>query len=340
MKKSLTIFLGILIIGGGAVLAYFFVHRQSIPPVAQKAHGPCLEEEEFAETSSTDSMFSVLVRQKKSQTIINKTQIPDVLVKHYHPIELHQCGVYAIREFNYNNKTNRSTPGYRNELWKYTYSSIDDKVLTFSQTDSAGKYTSFLNDDFRVDAAESYLSLIRGYLGAPDFAIVIKDLKTLADVFVFPITDVEKTNPDLVGDLGLEGGGWSADSRYFWATTYEGANTLAFIRIDTQDWHVDILPSPKDVLGGDALNLDRGLITVHPGNVWYGIAEVDEEEKAVRKTKGIGTELYVQNLITGTREFVASTTEPLHYFKPVWISSSELQYVMPEGETKTYRTTL
>jgi len=52
--------------------------------------------------------------------------------------------------------------------------------------------------------------------------------------------------------------------------------------------------------------------------------------------KGIGTELYIENLLTQKRLFVDKTGEPLWYFKPKWISDNELQYEMPSGEKKIY----
>jgi len=137
--------------------------------------------------------------------------------------------------------------------------------------------------------------------------------------------------------MNFEGGGWTRDGRYFWANIHDGANTLGFIRIDSQDWSVDFLPAPKDVLGGDALNLENGYITVHPGNIWIGINEIEEQEIANRRKEGMGTELYIENLFTKEQHFVASTTEPLWYFKPEWFSDVELQYELPSGEKRIYK---
>jgi len=84
---------------------------------------------------------------------------------------------------------------------------------------------------------------LKGYLGKEYYAIVIKDIKTLEDVFTFPILEIEKKNSDIAGDMNFEGGGWTRDGRYFWANIHDGANTLGFIRIDSQDWSVDFLRS-------------------------------------------------------------------------------------------------
>lgn len=53
--------------------------------------------------------------------------------------------------------------------------------------------------------------------------------------------------------------------------------------------------------------------------------------------KFIGTELYIENLFIKERRFIASTTEPLWYFKPIWISDTELEYELPSGEKKIYK---
>ncbi|TSD02205.1 MAG: hypothetical protein Athens071426_543 [Parcubacteria group bacterium Athens0714_26] len=197
------------------------------------------------------------------------------------------------------------------------------------------EFIDYYSTDFRIPLNEKYISLIRGYLGKDNYAIVIKDLQTLKDVFTFPIQEIEKRNPDIVGDIGFKD--WSRSGKYFWLDLAYGANTLGFIRIDSQDWSVDLLPAPKDVLGGDALNLENGYITVHPGNVWFGVSELDQEERARRRAQDIGTELYIENLFTKKRQFVASTTEPLYYFKSKWLSDTELQYELPNGEKKIYK---
>lgn len=250
-----------------------------------------------------------------------------VSATHYHPIESQRCNLFAIR--NRNDK-------FGVELWSYDYQGDGTKLLDLAGTDSSGKSVVYYQYDFRVSPDENYLSLIRGYLGRDDYAIVIKSFPSLDDAFILPITEIEKRNPELVQDISFENGGWARDGRYFWADTHLGANTLGFIRIDMETKTFDFLPAPADVLGGDALNLEKGLITVHPGNVWFGIQQVTDAEIAKRRAEGMGTELYIENLFTHERQFVTSTTEPLWYFKPLWISSATLQYTLPSGATTTY----
>lgn len=338
--RFLWIGLGIAILVGGGFYLYASIQQTT------ERRGPCLANNEYAEyplknennpriTTPATSTVVVSARDAKTGEETGTFQILGVPANYY-PIEIHRCGIYAIREFNLTEKLRRATPEYRNELWKYFYNGSGTQILTFSETDAGGKYTSFFNDDFRIDFQERYIALVRGYLGQSDYALIIKDLKTLDDVLVFPFSELEKRNAELIGDITLEGGMWTPDGRYFWADTHYGATTLGFIRVDTATWKVDVLPAPKGTVGGDALNAARGLTSLHEGYVWIGIEDVYQLEKEKLQKEGIGTTLYIFDLFTQKRHFVSSTTEPLWYFQPQWISDIQLQYVLPSGEKKTY----
>lgn len=305
-------------------------------------HPACLEDNEVAtytvsENPNGGGIATIFIKNKETGEEIFNFQF-EILIPDYHSVELHKCGAYAVRDFNYDFNTRKSLPRYRAELWEYDYSR-NGKMIVLLDEDTLGNlkgYKHFFSSDFRVNPNEKYVSLIRGYLGQPDYALIIKNLEnTSTDVFILSITGIEKRNPDLVNDIELDG--WTKDNRYFWARTHYGANVLGFIRIDIKNKTFDLFPAPNDVLGGDALNIEKGLITVHPDNVWYGIADVVEQEKTKRRNQGIGTELYLENLFNHARQLVASTTEPLYYFKPQWLSDTELQYELPIGEKKIYK---
>ncbi|MFH1162239.1 MAG: hypothetical protein V1696_03120 [Candidatus Jorgensenbacteria bacterium] len=304
-------------------------------------HGPCLADDEMVEydrisqhlliTQPKDMSPVIYVRNKTTGETTVSFRLDDVMV-FGHPMEIHNCGVYVVRAFNYDPQKAKQEIGFRDELWKYDYRG--EKKMLILLSEKPKEFIDYYGLEFRVAPTETYVSFIRGYLGKADYAIVIKDLNALRDILTLTIAEIEKRNPDLVQDIAFDD--WTNDGRYFWVHTHYGANTLGFIRIDMETKTFDLFPAPKDVLGGDALNLEKGLITVHPGNVWFGIAQVEEQEKAKRRAQSIGTELYVENLFTHERQFVASTAEPLHYFKPKWISDTELEYSLPSGETKMY----
>lgn len=301
----------------------------------------CLEKDEVADYNITIkevplAMVYISVQNKNTKKIINNFKINNIR-KNYYPIEVHPCGIYVMRMFNYDPRKTEQEAGFKTELWKYDYSGFGKTIILLNEKNNEKTYESYFVSDFRVHTQETHIALLRGYLESSDYALIVKDLETLKDVFVLPIADVERENPDIIGDVGLKG--WSRDGRYFWAGMAYGANTLGFIRMDIKTRSFTVFAAPKDVLGGDALNIEKGLITVHPGNVWYGIADVTEQEKSERRKQSIGTELYVESLFTKKREFVVKTDEPLYYFKPKWLSDTELQYELPNGEKKVYTVT-
>jgi len=305
----------------------------------------CLNKDEVAEITVErkqrdlgDSEGRVLVLIKNR--IGNKEKrrfYADNIRVNYHSVESHGCGVYAVRMFNYDYSKTLQPFGYREELWTYDYTGEGNAILLL--TEKSEKYVSYYDQDFRVDPSERYLVLEKGYAGSSDgvYDIVFKDLKTMENVFVLPVSEVWENNPDTISgsSVGFDQG-WSKDGRYFWANFFGGAPVFGYIRIDSQTWTYELFPAPPDVLGGDQLNLETGWLTVHPGNVWFGVAELFEEEKAKRRVQGIGTDLYLHNLLTGQRLFVAHTDEPIHYFKPKWLSDAELEYSLPSGERKVF----
>ncbi|MBI4119478.1 MAG: hypothetical protein HY456_01355 [Parcubacteria group bacterium] len=337
-RFSIPIAIGIiLLLGGLGVAIYFYALPASetdlqswqAQPAAEKKEG-CLrvdEEAEYQLVNERDAEDSavIIVKDKKTKDEKRRFTIAIESATHYHPIELHLCGAYAMREYNYDYKFGKPLPGFRVELWRYDFDGNSKVLLTLKE----------FAFDFRVSPSERYLVLQKGFLGSSDFSIVFKDLKTLEDVFVLPIRPIFETNPDLIGDIGFYQG-WSKDGRYFWADFFGGAPVFGYIRIDSQNWTYELFPAPPDVLGGDQLNIETGWLTVHPGNVWYGDVESDEEEKARRRAQGIGTDLYIYNLFTKEQKLVAHTDEPLHYFRPWWISETELRYEMPNGETRVF----
>lgn len=247
-------------------------------------------------------------------------------------LQLFKCNIYVVRMFNYDPKKTKQDIGYKEELWKYDYSGRGESLFLLAEKPK--EFISYYSSTFRIDPSEKYLVLEKGYLGKEDYSLIVKDLNTKKDVFILSAKSIFEQYPNIIGDFDILE--WSKDGRYFWGNISETAYVNGFFRIDAQNWKADIFESPRDVLGGDALNVENGWITVHPGNVWYGFADMTEEEKEKRRKQGIGTELYIQNLITGERKFVVKTDEPLWYFKPKWISDAELQYKLLTGETKIY----
>jgi len=319
-------------------IIYFYSIKNSLPEkqLEKSNQEYCLADDEVASyIEKTEMSVRVSIEDKETKKEKLNFQIDNIDSKHYHPIELHRCGVYAIRKFNYDPKKSKQDAGFKVELWKYQYNKKGDDLIVLSEKGEDMVFKGYYSYDFRVDPAEIYVVLERGYLGEDDYALIVKNLKTKKDDFVFPIKKMIDKYPDLVGSVRLDD--WSDDGRYFWFDTHVGAIRLGFVRIDTTTWKTDIFPAPENVMGGDALNFNTGYVTVHPDNIWFGVYELEQEEKEKLRKEGIGSELYIENLFTGERYFIDKTDEPLWFFKPKWISDTELEYYLPSGEKKVYK---
>jgi len=344
MANILTkkVFVIVIIVISISISVCFYLSQKFTQDIIEQqvSHSPCLGEDEVAEyeiieknrgLGDTEADIIISIRDKKNDFIKHIFKINNLF--NNHSFEIHKCGVYVLRMFNYNSQKIKQDTGYKDELWKYDYTGNGKSIMLFAE--KPGEFISYYSSVFRIDFIEAYIVLLRGHLSREDYAIVIKELKSLTNSFELLRKDLFEKYPDLIGYFGLES--WTKDGAYFWGDLAIGANEIAFLRIARDTWDIDVLPAPQDVLGGDALNIENGWITVHPGNVWFGIAEMTEAEKAKRRSQDIGTELYIHNLFTQERQFVDKTDEPLWFFKPKWISDTELEYEMPNGERRIYR---
>ena len=102
--------------------------------------------------------------------------IENVPENHVHAVETHKCGVYVIRKFS-----------GTSELWHYDYNGNGKKAFLFS--DYKNISVSF-GSNFRIDDTETYLTLVRSWYGDENHALVIKDLKTMKDVYVITLKEL------------------------------------------------------------------------------------------------------------------------------------------------------
>lgn len=334
MKKKILLTLSLLVLLGGLAIYWFSLPELNIPENKRKA---CLEASEVAEYSTpgeNKAFVTSPVRITVKDKISGKKKYEFEIMynsKGAFTFAIFPCNIYVTKIFNYDEKRG-PLPGYRNELWRFHYDGSGEPLLTLFKGEGAPDN---FGQSFLVDPTETYIAFERSYLGSPSYALVIKNLNNLSDVHVLSYQSLIAAHEAPQGAIGLKQ--WTKDGRYFWGRIFDGAIVYAFFRLERDVWKTKVFPAPKDVLGGDALNVENGYITVHPGNIWFGFAEFEDREKAKRRVQGIGTELYIHNLITGERKFVTSTTEPLWYFKPKWLSDTELQYELPDGEKKIYK---
>jgi len=354
-----------VLVAGGVALAVFYLHQHPLfvansppptspeqpPPVATSTavlHTPCLADNEYANYPleqrnnrlgvPASSTIDVYVRTKQTESNIFSFKIGGIRIT-YHPPEFRPCGVYILREFG-QGPHGGFPPGYRVELWRYDYSGIGTKLFTmFEVIGPNQEVSSYYSDDFRVDPAEHYLALDRGYQQSNE-ALVVKDVATLKNLFVLPLSDLAKQNPNVVGIFGLENGGWSKDGRYAWfnfSDSADPANTIGFVRVDTNNWSYKAFTAPQTTMGGDAFNPDTGMTTYNTNVApWTADAQMDQMYRDKAKKEGGITSFYIYDLLIKRNYLVATTTDPVYYFRPQWISDTVLQYTLPSGATTTY----
>lgn len=274
---------------------------------------------------------------------LSKLEVEVPIPDHYHPFELHQCGIYLFQSKNYDYSSRKPLSGYTFSLWKYDFDGRGKELLTLSRLDSANQPRNLFQSDFRISPDEKYLVLAEGYLGGPHYNLVIKKLgryfrtNKLPDALVIPFKDIVGTNKNIYGSIGfLE---WSSDSRYFWGNVFADAEVTAFFRVDMKSKTFDVYEAPEGTLGGHALTLrpDTGYILYDPNYFWSPVADDTPGIIAEQIQKGIKNELHLHHLPSGRDILVASADEPLWSFRPKWVSNTEISYELPGGIIKTHR---
>lgn len=200
------------------------------------------------------------------------------------------------------------------------------------------EYFSYYEGIFFVSPAEKYITLIKGWSGADDYAIVIKGLQfeDYQDVFVLTRQEIIDKYPDIPGSLELFE--WSEDGRYFYAKLFAGAITYADIRIDTTDWSWEVYEMPPKTLGAYLVNYATGWMPYAPSAVWTGMDIMTDMVREEAAARGQTSPLYLYNIYTEEMIKIYEVTEnPIwDYGPPQWLSDSELEYKLPGKETRVY----
>lgn len=346
MKRIITIIGAVVLFSLIAGGVYYFIEELSPsgqnPPETQTTHQPCLKDNEVAsyeinKRENEVSLATIFIKNKQTDEKVFSFQIELPIPDHYHPIELHRCGVYATRDFNYNFSTRKSLPGYRMELWKYNYDGNGEKLILLDE-DMIGDlkgYKHYFSTDFRVDSAESYVFLVRSYLGQPDYALVVKNLKTREDVFVLTLDEILEQYPNIQpGSFGL--GIFTPDNKYHWGDIYIGAYETVYYRIEMGTWKTDILSMPLDLPSGAerAWNF-KGWLAYADITSFTGLEGVTEQIEEGARKEGKMKNLWIYNLLTKEKIKIASV-DPGWRFNIQWLSDTELEYFIPSGEKKIY----
>jgi len=322
-KIILIIFLLVLVLLLGIGIYFYFSRTQ----LQELSHGSCLLDNEVVEyriekRKDAPSSADVFIKEKDTNKQIFKFRISNIVPDHYYSYEAHRCGIYMVREFNYDYKREKPLPGFKMEVWRYSYDGVGKKIVE--------------ENDFRIDPTESYIVLIKSYLGKPDYALVIKDLKTQEDVFVLKYSDLINKYSAPQGYLRL--GRWTDDGKYLWGTLFIGAFDTAYYRIEAGNWQAKVFSPPPDMpSGAERTTSFAGYIAYADFPTFFGIDIIAKQEQERFKQEEKEKHLYVYNLFTKEKELLATVADPAWNFKPNWLSDTELQYELPTGEKKIYR---
>lgn len=336
MKK--TIFSISFIVIVLVVLFYFFYIAPKNNNQIKQEKSACLSDDRVAryEIDKKRGITSIFIENKRSSKEVFDFQI-DSILSVYHPIELHKCGVYVLRGFNFDSKKMVPLKGFSRGLWKYSYDFSYSELLNFANEGVKGAPVVYYSYDFRVDPTEKYVVLEKGYSGKNDYAVMIKNLETKEDVFTLPMKEIADLNNELVGNFGMNE--WTKDGKYYWGNIFDGANVLAFFRVESETWKMEFFPAPEGTMGGDVLNPENGYVTFDDGAPWTGDEDFNQMYRDQWKKEEKKVSFYLYNLFTKEKILLETFDDPTWFSKPKWVSDTELQYELPTGEKKIYNGT-
>lgn len=345
MRKKLTILFSVVIV---LAVFVFLSSRWKIFPFGSILPSPsvanqstaCLGDDEVAsyqinKNSEGGGIVTIEIKKKTADAIIKSFTMGTIDPQRVDPLEIHHCHIYVSREFNVDYKRNVLLPGFSEELWAYDFNGIGNKIITFVSKDFAGKENGIYDFSFKVNDSEQYLVLTRGYLGSSDYAVVVKDLKTLNDIFVLTSADLMSKYKLPQAEIGA--GRW-LDNNTFLVFVTDGAVTFDEIVVSKSgaDWKLTILPVPDDASVVTAWNPDGYWIAYNDGPGWIGAEDVAQGIYQQWRAQGKEQSLFAYNLATKQKVTLATTNDPSWSFKTIWVSTTTLQYTLPSRATSTY----
>lgn len=301
----------------------------------------CLKDGETAEFEiednnyDSDSYVHAAVKNGINE-VVNRFSATILQPGHYHPAELHSCGVYVVQGDDLDpRKLGAVGPNFFADLVKFDYEG--KKTIILRMAEMLDEYTEYYSRDFRVSPNEQYLVLetLQMEPGVYIETLVIKDLQTMKDLFTLSDDQIAAEDPDMVGGIMMDT--WTNDSRYFWFRSFETAYTNGWVRVDSTDWSYEIFDVPEGILGGYSLNYNTGWVPLVPGAFWVGVEEVNEEIRRERAALGETASLYLYNVITGEQKLIDTSDAPTwEGLNGEWVDSNTFEYDHPNGERKRY----
>lgn len=344
MKKK-KIIIVLLICLGLLIAGVYFFKKPALEKETPK-HDICLTDNEivdytiderYAKEVKIPSVPTTIFIKDKSSGAIHYSFIID----NFFPlIRVQKCGVYVVRQFAESDYT------YNDELWRYDYSGEGAKIFTLASFKNKKPEGVLYGTAFTIDSQERYVTLERGYLDQPDYGLVIKDLKTLNDLFVLTHNDIKNINAEVVLGIlangiqrgGLDIGRWTNDGKYLWGTMFNGALDTAYYRIEMGTWKTEVFSPPPDLpSGAERATSFAGFVAYADFPTFFGIDVIAKQKQEKFIKEGRVKHLYLYNLRTKEKKLLAGTMDPAQRFNIKWLSDTEFEYEMPGGEKKIYK---
>jgi hypothetical protein len=90
-------------------------------------------------------------------------------------------------------------------------------------------------------------------------------------------------------------------------------------------------------MGGDAFNPNTGMVTYRTNAApWTADAEIDQQYRDAATQSGQITSFNIYDFLANKNYVVATSSDPVYYYRPRWISDTVLEYILPSGATTTY----
>ena len=305
----------------------------------QIADWKCLGEGEYAEVvndkKESVGEITIVVKNEDTDKIEYSFGVSNA-AKRKHPPEIHKCGVYLLKSFGFDYATGQALPGYKNEIISYDYDGQERMAIQLSGENSQGKPEVYYSSDFRVSPDEKYITLVRGYEGKDDYAMIFKDIDTLKDIFILPYSEVQKKSPGVIGSFGL--GKWIDNGNIFFADLFDGAWSSAFVKVYRDTWEYEVLPTPGNYIAGVENRVSPMIQYFAYTDIptFTGDQYMTDQILKEAQEKGYQKHLYIADLYKQTVIEIDSVPPERHRFNMQWLSDTKLQYELPDGTKRTY----
>lgn len=331
--KVWHILIVILILIALVFVCWYFLIYQKL-----NKHGTCLGEDEMVEYA-LDPLAAPNLRLPSHPTTTIVIKDTKNVKETFHfvinnidssvgALEVHKCGVYVIRGEDFD-----SYEGYyrKKAFWRYKYDGSVDLIIS---SDEFKNYSPI----FRINSSETMISLNRQLVNdLPPDAVVIREIKAEGpkNIKIVSVSNLLQEETDLVEPRDIGVSGWSSDGRYLWGGSSSQIDVVYF-RIDVNNDDIEIFSMPSDATHHGPPNFNTGYIAYTYGPPWVGIEEDAQKIYDEWARQGNKNTLFLYNLFTKEKKMIFSTEDSAWNFKERWLSDTELEYYLPDGERKIY----